>query len=135
MNFGMQNSDATDNLLSQFTGNTNSAAPVNSQNNRYMSVNASMDAVVPSSGKLQRHAPYVSPMYNAPGRSGLTIMSATAVTGDLEDENKPIEAAEEKAKIGSYSWFVMLMILAIRIVYQWQRSIFSYSYGYTGLGI
>lgn len=29
----------------------------------------------------------------------------------------------------------MGIILAIRAVYQWQRSIFSYSYGYTGLGM
>ena len=63
---------------------------MNSQNNRYMSVNSSMDVGgVPSSsgnGKFKPHNSYISPLYNTPtGRSGLTIMSATAVSGDEED--------------------------------------------------
>ena len=37
-------------------------------------------------------------------------------------------------KFGPYSWFVLTIILGIRVLYQWQRSIFSYCYGYKGLG-
>lgn len=37
-------------------------------------------------------------------------------------------------KFGPYSWFVLAIILGIRVLYQWQRAIFSYSYGYKGLG-
>ena len=36
-------------------------------------------------------------------------------------------------KFGPYSWVVLAILAATRICFQWQRSVFSYSYGYTGI--
>lgn len=142
MGYGM-NSDAADSLLGVHSV-SNMPAAASNQNNRYLSmpqINASMDAGMPPSNGLgstpnRPKASYVSPLYNTPTRGGLTVMRATAqdVSDDSEDSSKPVQVAADKGKIGAYGWFVMAVILAIRVVYQWQRSIFSYSYGYTGLG-
>lgn len=54
----------------------------------------------------------------------------TAETEVTVVEEKP----KEEEKVGLYSWFVLAVLVAIRVIYQWQRSIFSYSYGYKGIG-
>lgn len=53
----------------------------------------------------------------------------TQSTKEMEEEEYP------KPKFGTYSWFILAIIVAIRVCFQWQRSIFSYSYGYTGVGV
>lgn len=47
--------------------------------------------------------------------------------------NEPEEKKENK--LNKYSWLVLFILVAIRIAYQWQRSVLSYAYGYTGLDI
>ena len=74
--------------------------------------------------------------------------------GDYDDEKELIEETSEreiahredkpdaratpvdtgKIKFGPYSWFILAIIAAIRVCFVWQRSIFSYSYGYQGVG-
>lgn len=77
-------------------------------------------------------------------------MALNATKDNMEGEN-PIEdsddvidveatasekpVVEETPKVGIYSWFVLGLLLAIRVVYQWHRSVFSYSFGYKGIGI
>lgn len=56
------------------------------------------------------------------------------VTAESVSEVKE-EAKTTPAKVGLYSWFVLAVLVTIRVVYQWMRSIFSYSYGYKGIGI
>jgi len=46
-----------------------------------------------------------------------------------------VPANEEDPKFSNYSWVVLAIIVAVRIVYQWYRSIFSYCYGYVGTGL
>ena len=142
---------AGDSLLPQRAANVPASDLINSHgyapvaDNKYIGVsniNMSYDNG-PTMGShirsniTSRPAPgnFIGPMASS-SRGGLTVMRASAqdLTGDTEDGNKPIEATEQKAKIGAYSWFVMMIILLVRIVYQWERTIFSYSYGYTGLG-
>ena len=66
-------------------------------------------------------------VFNKGNRGRLTALRASAVEdAEIVDEEKP--------KVGLYSWFVLMIILLIRVAYQWQRSIFSYCYGYAGLG-
>ena len=45
-------------------------------------------------------------------------------------------ADEEKAgnKMGLYPWFVLLFVVLVRVMVQSQRAIFSFAYGYTGIG-
>ena len=52
------------------------------------------------------------------------------------DDSSELEETDTKkdGKLPMYSWLVLCIILAIRICYQWQRSIFSYTYGYKGIG-
>ena len=61
-------------------------------------------------------------------RGGRTALRATAVD---QEEEAPVP---EKSKVGLYSWVVLAIMMSIRVAYQWQRAIFSYSFGYTGLG-
>lgn len=52
---------------------------------------------------------------------------------DFEDG----EAVEEepKPKFTMYAWFVLAIVALVRVMVQWQRSIFSFAYGYTGTGL
>jgi len=52
-----------------------------------------------------------------------------------EDKVEETPAKTEEVKFTNYSWFVLALIVSVRIVYQWQRSIFSYCYGYQGTGL
>ena len=84
-----------------------------------------------------------------PGRSGLqsavrmsTALNATpdGTNDETADEIETVASEakvveEKKPEFGTYSWFVLALIVAVRIVYQWQRSIFSYCYGYKGTGV
>lgn len=47
---------------------------------------------------------------------------------------EPAEDDKNQVKLTNYSWIVLGCICAVRICYQWMRAIFSYSYGYTGVG-
>ena len=79
-----------------------------------------------------------------------TALNATkddmdASKDDMEGEGEVIETTavevketpviESPKQVGLYSWFVLGLLLAIRVVYQWHRSVFSYSFGYKGIGI
>lgn len=37
--------------------------------------------------------------------------------------------------MGLYPWFVLLFVVLVRVMVQSQRAIFSFAYGYTGLGV
>ena len=52
---------------------------------------------------------------------------------DFKEEEKAGEEAS-KPKFGPYAWLVLSIAVLIRVMVQWQRSIFSYVYGYTGVG-
>ena len=84
-----------------------------------------------------------------PGRAGLqsAVRMSTALNATPDGTNDDTEIEEEvvikkaetpdadaPVKLTNYSWIVLGMICAVRICYQWMRSIFSYSYGYTGIG-
>ena len=84
-----------------------------------------------------------------PGRAGLqsAVRMSTALNATPDGTNDDTEIEEEvvikkaetpdadaPVKVTNYSWIVLGMICAVRICYQWMRSIFSYSYGYTGIG-
>jgi hypothetical protein len=67
-----------------------------------------------------------APLYAiAPGKESYQDESKD---GDDVDDEKP------KFK-GIYPWIILSLAFAVRILYQWQRTIFSYAYGYTGTGI
>ena len=51
------------------------------------------------------------------------------------DEEKPIQEVKEEDKMGLYPWLVLGITVLVRVMVQWQRSIFSYAYGYTGTGL
>lgn len=59
-------------------------------------------------------------------------LDVTAET--TESVAKPV-VVEPPKEVGLYSWFVLAILVSIRVIYQWQRSIFSYSYGYKGIGM
>ena len=79
-----------------------------------------------------------------PGRAGLqsavrmsTALNATPEGTNDETEADVVEKTPEKddpVKLTNYSWIVLGLVVAVRITYQWMRAIFSYSYGYTGIG-
>lgn len=50
------------------------------------------------------------------------------------DEEEAMEVKEEE-KMGLYPWMVLGITVLVRVMVQWQRSIFSYAYGFTGTGI
>lgn len=63
----------------------------------------------------------------------------TAETSNDDKENlldKPMTQEEKNAKLFNpvYSYFVLFVVLAARIMVQWQRKGLNYAYGYTGLG-
>jgi hypothetical protein len=75
-----------------------------------------------------------------------TALNATKDDGDAEEVIQEVEGdttqvvatevkTEEPKKVTTYSWFVLAILVAIRVIYQWQRSIFSYSFGYKGVGL
>jgi len=45
---------------------------------------------------------------------------------NVEDEVKP--------KFGVRAWVVLAIAMIIRVMVQWQRSIFSFAFGYTATG-
>lgn len=49
-------------------------------------------------------------------------------------EGEPIKEEKEE-KFGLYPWLVLGITVLVRVMVQWQRSIFSYAYGFTGTGI
>ena len=71
----------------------------------------------------------VGPIY----ASASADINESNIEDDKPEVNEPT-TSEGGIKFGLYSWFVLSIILGIRILYQWQRSIFSYCYGYKGLG-
>ena len=77
-----------------------------------------------------------SRLYNmgsrAASRASRLVLSAT--TNDMAETSEVSEEKEKDGKLPLYSWAVLGIILAVRICYQWQRSIFSYCYGYSGTG-
>ena len=53
----------------------------------------------------------------------------------LEGVPQPkIEPEEEKPKFGLRAWLVLAMVIMVRVMVQSQRAIFSFAYGYTGVG-
>ena len=79
-------------------------------------------------------------------RAGVIRMNTAlkATKNDMDAEEPFIEAeivsdseklAKKQNTVPVYSWFVLGVLVAIRVIYQWQRSIFSYSYGYKGIGM
>jgi MFS family permease len=44
------------------------------------------------------------------------------------------EIEEEKPKFGIRAWVVLLIAALVRCLVQWQRSVFSFAFGYTGTG-
>ena len=49
-------------------------------------------------------------------------------------EQDEIEEEEVKPKFGIRAWVVLAIAVLVRVMVQWQRSIFSFAYGYTGTG-
>lgn len=58
-------------------------------------------------------------------------MNASGATAGEE----PIKEEKEEVKLGLYPWLVLGITVLVRVMVQWQRSIFSYAYGYTGTGL
>ena len=56
-------------------------------------------------------------------------MSSTSLA-ESETEEKPAST-----EMGLYPWFVLLFVVLVRVMVQSQRAIFSFAYGYTGLGV
>jgi len=54
----------------------------------------------------------------------------------LNKEDGVMTQEEKNAKLFNpvYSYFVLFVVLAARIMVQWQRKGLNYAYGYTGLG-
>jgi hypothetical protein len=69
-------------------------------------------------------------------RSSLVMQASTDDKSDIID----VEAESKDGKKGmpkfnaAYSYFVLAIVLACRIMVQWQRKGLNYAYGYTGLG-
>ena len=83
--------------------------------------------ILKSPGKLGYTSPNNYFSQNASSRNAV-IMKAAA--SDIEQGE-----SQKEGKVGAYSWFILAIMVLIRVTYQWHRSIFSYCYGYTGLGI
>lgn len=104
--------------------------------NRYLpqmdSNNSNYYGIAESPTKLKSNYGFATFYSNSKAsRGGLLTMKAKANDEDIEaSDEKP---AEDK-KGGLYPWIVLAIMLSIRVAYQWQRSLFSYCYGYTGLG-
>jgi hypothetical protein len=78
---------------------------------------------------------------NARGPKPLYAVSAnmSAAGGEPEDgkvvDEEAMEVDEVKdEKMGLYPWMVLGITVLVRVMVQWQRSIFSYAYGFTGTG-
>lgn len=55
---------------------------------------------------------------------------------DVSDEDEePMQDPVVQEKMGLYPWLVLGITVLVRVMVQWQRSIFSYAYGFTGTGI
>jgi len=65
-------------------------------------------------------------------------MTLNATNDDMEPEivnDDGEKKVEGKAKFnGAYSYFVLFIVLACRIMVQWHRKGLNYAYGYKGLG-
>ena len=76
--------------------------------------------------------------YRAASSRGPTALYATkkdlVVSSFNDDEDAEVEPAAD-TKLGLYPWVVLGITVLVRVMVQWQRSIFSYAYGYTGTGI
>lgn len=74
--------------------------------------------------------------YVSRGPMPLYATSKNMVAGvdpDSDDEDMEEEPVVEE-KMGIYPWMVLGITVLVRVMVQWQRSIFSYAYGFTGTG-
>jgi len=62
-------------------------------------------------------------------------LNATADDAEIVPDDDKTEVVESKAKFNPvYSYFVLFIVLACRVMVQWHRKGLNYAYGYTGLG-
>lgn len=80
---------------------------------------------------------------NRRGPQPLYAVSANMAMSDgTPDKDESEEVTDEIAiqpkeeeKMGLYPWMVLGITVLVRVMVQWQRSIFSYAYGFTGTGL
>ena len=76
------------------------------------------------------------------GPQALRAVSANMAESNLErnddvsdEDEEPMADPVVNEKMGLYPWMVLGITVLVRVMVQWQRSIFSYAYGFTGTGI